>query len=250
MSSSGPTQNDPATEFAKELAKQLPVKAIYEDAVSPAVKQTGQLVTDIVKVIQLALAPLQFLAAYQDRLRNFINKSVRRVPKEKRVSPAPQILGPIIEGIRYEPEGTPIDEMFSELLSRSMDRDRVNEAHPAYPILIKQLSSDEAKVLATLKGKQFDYVYTRDYDASTALFHGPAKIEVDDLPRSNLAYPDNVGFYFDHLSQLGLAGIYQEGNQEPLFDTPRTKQIGVRVRSKYTLTESGKRFVRACIPEG
>ena len=102
MSSSGSTQNDPATEFAKELAKQLPVKAIYEDAASPAVKQTGQIVTDIVKVIQLALAPLQFLAAYQDRLRNFIDKSVRRVPEQKRVSPAPQILGPIIEGIRYE----------------------------------------------------------------------------------------------------------------------------------------------------
>ena len=93
-------------------------------------------------------------------------------------------------------------------------------------------------------------MYTRDYDASTALFHGPNKIEVDDFPRSNLAYPDNVGFYFDHLAQLGLAGIYQQGNQEALFDTPRTSQIGVRVRSKYTLTDSGVRFVRACIREG
>src|SRR5436190_7885067 len=46
----------------------------------------------------------------------------------------------------------------------------------------------------------------------------------NDFPRSNLAYPDNVAFYFDHLAQLGLAGIYQQGNQEALFDTPRTSQ--------------------------
>src|SRR5581483_10409542 len=146
MSDHEATNGEPVTEFAKELAKQLPVKSIYDDALAPAAKQAGQLAADIVKVIQLALAPFQVLAAYQDRLRNFLDKAVRRIPDSNRVSPAPQILGPIIEGIRYEPEGTPVDEMFSQLLSRSMDKERMDEAHPAYPILIRQLSSDEAKI--------------------------------------------------------------------------------------------------------
>jgi hypothetical protein len=56
------TPEDPTAAFAEELAKQLPVKAIYRDALKPAAKQTGQLAQDIVKTIQLALAPLQFLA--------------------------------------------------------------------------------------------------------------------------------------------------------------------------------------------
>jgi hypothetical protein len=55
----GPT--DPVGEFAKELAKQFPVKAAYDDVVSPPARQVGQVLTDVVKTIQLALAPLQVL---------------------------------------------------------------------------------------------------------------------------------------------------------------------------------------------
>jgi len=114
---------DPATAFAEELAKQLPVKAAYRDAVKPAAKQLGQIAQDVVKTIQLALAPLQFAGAYQDRLRAFLDRAVRQVPEDRRVSPPPQILGPIVESIRYEPEGTPLDQMFQHLLSTSMDAD-------------------------------------------------------------------------------------------------------------------------------
>src|SRR5262245_13574847 len=218
-------QNDPTTEFAKELARQLPVKAIYDDAAAPAAKQTGQLLEDLTKVLQLALLPAQSLAALQDRYRRFLDKSIRRIPEERQVSPAPQIIGPVLEGIRYEPEDTPIDEMFSELLSRSMDRERVNEAHPAYPFIIRQLSLDEARMIKLLKDRQFDHVRTRDWDRATGLFSG-GKVEVDEFPRDGLAFPDNVNFYFAHMTQLGLAGIYQEGNQEPLYDASN-KQSGV-----------------------
>jgi hypothetical protein len=245
---SGAGTNDPTTEFAKELARQIPAKELYGDAVSPAAKQTGQILSDIVKVIQLALAPFQLLAAYQDRLRRFIDKAVRRVPEERQISPAPQILGPIIEGIRYEPEGTPIDEMFSELLSRSMDSQRVDEAHPAYPIIIKQLSADEAKVLAKLNNNEYDFTWTMPYDRSTNLFQPrERRVERDTFPRDGLTFPDNVSFYFDHLWQLGLAGIFQEGNQQPLYDAAHTRQVGVRSFDKFRLTELGKRFVQACM---
>ncbi len=237
-------QADPATEFAKELARQLPVKSIYDDAAAPAAKQTGQLLQDVIKALQLALAPVQLLGALQDRFRNFLDASVRAVPIERRISPAPQIIGPVFEGIRYEPEGTPIDEMFSRLLSRAMDKERASEAHPAYPILIRQLSSDEAQILASLNERQFNHVVTLDYDRATNLFANQ-KIEVE-FPKDNLLFPENIGFYFQHLHTLGLAGIYQEGNQEPIKDGSG-QQIGVRIRSKYKLTEFGEKFVRACI---
>jgi hypothetical protein len=173
---------DPTTVFAEELAKQLPVKAVYRDAVKPAAKQLGQIAQDIVKTIQLALAPLQVAGAYQDRLRAFLDRAVRQVPEDRRISPPPQILGPIVEGIRYEPEETPIDQMFQHLLSTSMDADHSKDAHPAYPLIVKQLSSDEAKILAVVKNSQFEYVYTQDYDQQANLFRGH-HVEVDSLPR-------------------------------------------------------------------
>jgi hypothetical protein len=45
--------DDPTTEFAKELARQLPVKAAYKDIAAPAAKQTGQLLQDVVKAADL-----------------------------------------------------------------------------------------------------------------------------------------------------------------------------------------------------
>jgi hypothetical protein len=241
-------------EFARELARQLPVKAIYKDAGAPAARQTGQLLEDLVKALQLALAPVQLLGAIHDRYRNFLDTAVRRIPEANRISPAPQIIGPVLEGIRYEPEDTPIDQMFSQLLSRSMDRERVNEAHPAYPIIIKQLSSDEAKILNSLKGSTYDYVYTLDFDSQRKEFYGHRKVEVDALPRNDLSFPENVPFYLEHLDQLGLAGIFQVGNQEPLFGgEPQFQggtqlQVGIRSRCKYRLTDFGQKFVRACTP--
>jgi hypothetical protein len=228
---------------AKELAAKLPV----EKVLSPAAGETGLILLNLVKTIHLALAPFQFLAAYQDRLNSFLDTAVRCVPEEKRIPPAPQILGPIIEGIRYEPEGTPIDQMFSRLLSCSMEKGRVEEAHPAYPLIIRQLSADEAKILARLKERSFDHVHTKTYDARTAIFSVESVIEVDELPRDGLSFPGNISFYFDHLSQLGLAGIYQIGNQEPIFGEEPRVQTGIRARSRYTLTGFGEKFVKACI---
>jgi hypothetical protein len=101
------------------------------DAGAPAAKQVGQLAADIVKVVQLACAPVQYLGALQDRYRAFWTTRYVGYRSTARITPPAQILGPILERIRYEPADTPIDHMFSELLSRSMDSKRANEAHPA-----------------------------------------------------------------------------------------------------------------------
>src|SRR6266851_3487014 len=95
---------DFAIELAKELARQVPVKDVYQDGLSGGTKEAGQLLTDLVKTVRLALAPIQLMGALQDRLRHFIDRSIARVPEAKRIPPAPQILGPVIEAIRYEPE--------------------------------------------------------------------------------------------------------------------------------------------------
>jgi hypothetical protein len=137
-------------EFAKEIAKQFPVKAAYEDAVQPAARQTGKLAEELIKAIRLALFPIQLLAAAQDRFRKFVRTAVDRVPTDKRISLSPEIVGPILEGVRYERQGGSVEQMFSELLTSSMHSDRVADAHPALPLIIKQLSADEAAILRAI----------------------------------------------------------------------------------------------------
>jgi hypothetical protein len=136
--------------------------------------------------------------------------------------------------------------MFSELLSCAMDRERAHEAHPAFPMIIRQISSDEAKILKSLYTRDYSYVWTRDFDSKIKIFVGKPTVEIDDLSRTELFYPDNVPFYREHLHQLGLTGVFQEGNQEILFGAEPKTQTGVRARNKFRLTDFGRRFVHAC----
>ena len=70
-----------------------------------------------------------------------------------------------------------------------MDSARLDQAHPAYPAILRQLSTDEARILVTLKNQTFDYVWTKPYDRSTNLF-GISTIEIDALPKKDLVFPD------------------------------------------------------------
>lgn len=249
---------DLATAIATEVAKQIPVKDAYEDALKPGVKQVGTIVEDLTKVILLGLAPVQFAAALQDRYRTFLDESVRRVPEAERVSPVPQILGPVLEGIKYEPEDSPITEMFSQLLSSSMDRGRVQDAHPAFSQIVRQLSQDEAVLLNSMwrllkdENRSYRQQFTQDYDRNTATFSN-IKMEIDELPREKLMFLENVEFYCQHLYALGITAFYDSDRQEPLYEVnengQQTLQNGVRVFKVLRFTDVGLKFMTAVSPQ-
>ncbi|QEE47487.1 DUF4393 domain-containing protein [Rhizobium sp. WL3] len=235
------------TEIALALAKILPVEKVYDDLAAPAVRQVGMTLESAVKCLRLATFPLEYGSAQFERMQRFIRRSVDEVPEQNRIPPAPQILGPAVEGIRYEEEGSPIEEMFAQLLSRSMDSDRVNLAHPAYPALIRQLSPDEAEMLRIMWGShQTGHFHQRNVRQSLKnnRFHFD-RIELDDLPREALLYPENVDFYVDHLWNLGLAGLFEVRNQEHLY--AGDVQVGVRVFRQYQLTAIGQHFATAVL---
>lgn len=243
------SDKDLTTEVAKEIAKQLPIKEVYGDLVAPGSKEAGNLVEDIVKTARLALAPLQFTAALQDRYARFLNEAIRRVPDPKLQSPPPQILGPVLEGIRYEPEDTPISDMFSELLSRAFDSAEVSKAHPSYPAVIRQLSSDEALLLRMLwrsrSGPPIKRQFTLDLSTDMKRFSNRV-IEVEVSATSVVAFPSNIDFYIDRLHHLGLASLYTDGS-EPIHG-PDKKQVGTRQFQTLKLTPMGERFMEAVSP--
>jgi Abortive infection alpha len=182
--------------IVSEVGKQVPIR----QALGPAATEIGGLVSDLVKCVRLALAPVQYLAVQQERYRRFIEKSAESVPASQRVQPAAQILGPILEGIRYEPEGSISDQAFSELLNRAFDRERVNQAHPAFPTIIRAMADDEMRLFQQVKagpiavrlGSMSDTEFTR----ISATVERP---EFD-----YLASPQQVSAYAIHLEALGL----------------------------------------------
>jgi Abortive infection alpha len=233
-------------EIVKAIAKQLPVKAAYTDAIKPAAKQLGHLGEDILKALRLALFPVTVAAGLHDRFERFVKHAVARIPEKKRVSPAPQIVGPVLEGVRYEPEGTTIDQMFSQLLSASMDSDRLKDAHPSFPMIIKQLSSDEAKILNSMfaSGEQPKLIQIFQLRGGLAI----TSTERNDLPVTGLDFPENLSMYTDRLERLGLIRFHAEKPMEPIVSSDG-HQVGGRNFLIRKFTEVGEAFMRACSPE-
>jgi len=248
--------DEPMSDFPTEISRLLPVKDIYDDAARPTARQAGIIGSDLMKALHLVLAPLQYLGALQDRFRHFIDNSVRKVPEDRRVQPAPQIAGPVLEGIRYEPKGTEIEEMFSNLLANAMDRSSYDNAHPVYPNIIKQISSDEAVILSLLFEQEYlrveEYELDEDVDyfgQATGRFNDH-RILKDDSPADKLFLPTRLDFYINHLNILGLAGFYREAS-EAIYETTdpiNRKQSGTRQQLSLRLTHLGKDFVTACKP--
>jgi hypothetical protein len=230
------------------LDKLLPAKVIekaYDDAVSPAAKEVGQAAADIVKTARLLLAPFQLGAAFQDRFALLVERIRKRVPDERQIAPAGEIVGPAVRQMQYLDEDNPLWKMFEELITRAVDAETTERVHPSFAHLISQLSRDEAVILYKLRDTVFSVVDTMDYHKGTNRFFN-RKFEQSTIPTQDLERPGQMDMYYSHLESLSLA-TWPIERQEPIMQG--LEQIGVRRYSTMRLTDFGRLFVSACVPE-
>lgn len=102
------------------------------------------------------------------------------------------LAGRIFQGAEFEEPGTPIWELWRRLLTRACDRDRVGEAHPAFPGIIASLSLDEVLILEKLF----------NLDQSERLGGGP--LENFSSQQLGIIHPMMISAYNAHLGSLGL----------------------------------------------
>ena len=221
------------------------MEKIYDDGLSSSTKETGKALTDIVKTFRLFTLPFQYAATLQDRLDKYFHKVRNDVPNERQIDSPPMIAGPIIERLRYLEENNHLTELFLNLLARSIDKERINEAHPAFIHIIDQLSPDEAIILFELKSKDIKVVDTMDYDDEKNIFFNRQIID-GGFPVEKLTFPANFNIYYNHLESLSLISWPME-KQDPIIEN--NVQTGLTRYSYLTTTEFGKLFVKACIPE-
>jgi len=231
-------------EEIKAALKAIPVEKVYDHLLGPAFREIGDVAKNGVKAARFLLAPIDYLAAQQDRWQRLLKRISDKVPEENLIEAHPQISGPAIEGLRYLEENNVLTEMFVNLLARSIDKERVNEAHPAFAKIISQMSPDEAQILKALKQKHFNLVQTAQFDRTTNTFSAQ-KTESNTFPLDILWHPENFLIYMDHLHSLNIAGIWQKGNQEAIH--VGNIQTAVRIRNEICLTQFGQLFAKACV---
>ncbi|ENL7162459.1 DUF4393 domain-containing protein [Escherichia coli] len=115
-----------------EILKALPTKVVeetYSDGVKDTLQEVSKIGVDAVKTIRLALFPLQFAGMLQDRLANYIKRSLQKVPPENRISPIESVALQLCDKLRIQEEKSIVTDMYINLLARSMDAERLGEAH-------------------------------------------------------------------------------------------------------------------------
>lgn len=235
--------------LTSELAAILDSKTInkiYKDGLVQPVKESGEILTDVIKTARLFTAPFQLAAAYQDRFRAWIDQVIRKVPENRRIVAPSQIAGPIFDELRYLDEGDIVADMYLNLLARAIDKDRVSEAHPAFVKLIGFLSPDEALMLHLLGQKCFEETYQSDLDLEVQKFKNK-RIILREFPVDDLVFPSNYYMYTSHLISLNLISfpVYQ---QVPTRDESNSYQTGEIGHARLILTDFGRMFVNACEP--
>ncbi|MEC5387163.1 Abi-alpha family protein [Uliginosibacterium sp. H3] len=236
------------------------VREIYTDGAKNTLQEASKIGVDAVKTIRLALFPLQFTAAFQDRLAAYIDRAIRQVPEENRVAPRESLVLPIAERLRFQEEDSAISNLYVNLLSRGMDRERLGEAHPAFVNIVTQLAPDEVLLLEQLSS--FEYlIYFRFRNERIAVLKAESDSFVGLMPVADstkkflvdrsvvpeaLAQPTLFLTFLEHLVSLGLV----EYDNEP-------RRVGELqfVRLAYPeaayfcikLSQFGKLFHKACV---
>lgn len=129
-------------------------KEFYKDGLSPIVKPTGQALAVIPETVLTLLYPFRSLNLYAkyslERTALLLSKKLENIPPENIVSPEPHIAVPALQQLSYSIDNENLREMYSNLLAKSMNRERQNEVHPSFVEIIKQLSPEEAVILKNI----------------------------------------------------------------------------------------------------
>jgi len=225
------------------------IKKIYEDGLTEPVKESGKLLTDLVKALRLFTAPVQLLASYQDRLTKYLNKVEQSVPEENQMEAPAFISGPAIERLKYLEDSNYLTDLYLNLLKRAIDRERINEAHPAFIHIIDQLSPDEAMLLYILGQQSINFNYKKPLfkkDNGQFSHWGEPEVLLDTTPKEKLSLQEYFPIYIEHLQSLNL--IYWGNKNENAIYADKI-QTHTSVESIIELTAFGKLFVKACIPD-
>ena len=125
-------------------------KEVIGAVLVPPAKEVGDVLGRAVHValtpIRAGLWPIEKVIEWAE---TEIPKRLKGVPSERIQSPTPEVFVPALLAMTYT-KAEDLRSMFAALLAKSMDSATAGDVHPSFVEVIKQLTTDEAKILAAI----------------------------------------------------------------------------------------------------
>ncbi len=232
---------------------------IYNDGPKGPLKQMGALGESILKTLRYITYPLQVAAHRQDLIDRRFAEALKTVPESRRIAPSDSLALEVADKLRFQVHDNLISDMYIDLLSASMDSQRVNLAHPSFIHIIGQLSSDEAFLLLRLSENECSPYVRRMADWGVVsenereTHFSSARFPINNVETSlteiflkpeDMHFPQNFYMYIDHLRSLEL--IEYCGNDIEVPDEWRQTRSSAYAFWFISLSKFGKLFFECC----
>ena len=133
-------------------------KEIAKNAIEPASKNIGgALGTFTGFFANVVLYPLKCLnSKFEQKAIAFERKMQEKynnIPEENRTDAPVNILGPMLESLKYNIDEEYLQNLYANLLATSMDKTKQQKVHPKYVATISSMNETDAKVFKYLYNK-------------------------------------------------------------------------------------------------
>lgn len=264
--------------MSEDLVKEAIIEAtkeqigeIYEDALKPATKESGEALQAIVGLFNnVVLYPIKKAnITFRYKLEQFeedLKEKTKDIPTENIVEPPLNIVGPTIESLKYTFDTDELREMYLNLLASSVNIEKISSTHPGYVEIIRQMSPLDARILKIISQVERlpsanIFIGFDDKYYPNAL---PNKF-VPDLVNKDID-PFIASTSIDNLCRLGLLK-YRTDVSIPTYDYEALKQNDyivqkynfyktinpekehiIKLNEEVILTSDfGKQFIKACL---
>lgn len=252
----------------KGVAEAVP---IYDDMLQPAAKELSKGFLTVAKTINVVLAPLAGVVYGYDKIRDRffpkIEERLKNVSPENIITPKISVAGPIMEALRYTGSEESLSDMYANLLATSMDKDTAITAHPAFTEIIKQLTPDEARIVALFPSDPKIPILDIQRKTKSDRSQGYVVLLGNHSMLGEMAGCEHISLvpaYLDNLIRLGLMEIpsgqayTNDSLYEPLENSATVQAYKSFItgfpdlecaldRKHAKITELGKQFANVCV---
>lgn len=203
--------NLPKVEIKADLTNVT--EKIYTNTLEKPLKSTSNITTTVLDFFyNTIMYPMQKYNLYaQNKLENYaedLQNRAKKIPEKNLVHPRVNILGPAMEGLKYNLDEKYIKEMFTNILLSDMDNRRQSKVLPAYIEVVKQLSEEDAiflKKLFLTKSNSFPLVELRGINPETNTFK--KQFECISLKNNSIELLKLPSLIVDNLERLKIVSL-------------------------------------------